>query len=59
MENTTKYDIVKELEEIDENSENYRLCWEAAETIRVLRRALDAQIAYTNALRDKYENRRD
>jgi hypothetical protein len=54
MDTTNKYDVVKELE--DEGS---NLSWEAAETIRILRRALDAQIAYTNAIRDKYENRRD
>jgi hypothetical protein len=50
----TGYDIVKELEE-----EGSNLSWEAAETIRILRRALDAQIAYTNAIRDKYEHPRD
>ena len=50
----TGYDIVKELEE-----EGSNLSWEAAETIRILRRAIDAQIALTNALRDKYEHPRD
>ena len=52
--NANNYDIVKKLEE-----EDTPLAWEAAETIIVLRRAVNAQIAYTNALRDKYENQRD
>jgi hypothetical protein len=50
--NITGHDIVKELEE-----EGSNLSWEAAETIRILRRALDAQIAYTNAIRDNCEKK--